>query len=142
MYADHEKAIWGLSIANIVISGLGLLGLLGFLVVGLGAAIVADSSDPFDLVTGMAWWGSFLTIAMIAVIPALVAGILGVRNARKPAKLTVVMVWNIVGAAVYVIGVGVLGALVAIPCILVAVFSYQDKKAYTSGLYSGTDGLH
>ena len=134
MYAYHGKAIQGLSIANIVISGLGLLlGLLGFLAVGLGIAIVADGSDHFDLFVGAAWWGSLLAVAMVAVVPGLVAGILGVRNARTPAKLTTVMVWSIVGAAVYIVGMGLLGIVLAIPCVLVAVFSYQDKKAYTSG---------
>lgn len=131
MHADHKKAIQGLSIANIVISGIGLLvGIGGFLVLGVGTAIVADSVSPFDLITGAAWWGSLIVFAMFVLVFPLVAGILGLRNADKPQKLTMVMVWNIVGAVAYIIGFGFsVGALLAVLCILVAVFSYQDKKA-------------
>ncbi len=131
MHADHRKAIQGLSIANIVISGIGLLvGIGGFLVLGVGTAIVADSVSLFDLITGAAWWGSLIVFAMFVLVFPLVAGILGLRNADKPQKLTMVMVWNIVGAVAYIIGFGFsVGALLAVLCILVAVFSYQDKKA-------------
>ncbi len=148
MYSNHAKAIKGLSIANIVLASLGLLLTIAcWILMAIGGAAVMGSAGYIDYSTSsvsqgdiLAIFGTFsglLILVFAFALVVLIAGIMGVRNASHPEKLTSVMVWNIIGAVSYIIGVGWVGVAFAVLCIVVAIFSYQDKKAFTAGTYYG-----
>lgn len=136
MRFNHAGIIRGLSIANIVIGALLLCILLyGFFFFDIGAAILATNSSPEGLSAGKAIYGNLLLMAFFFVIIPFIAGILGTAFARRPQKLTIVLVFNILGAIAYVVGFGLIGVVFAALCVLVAIFSFQDKKAYDNKVY-------
>lgn len=143
MYTNHAKAIKGMSIANIVLGVLTILGGMGgcaTLGVG-GAALSSYDYIPLDdgtyldaaATAGVLGVFSILMVLMaIGGIVILVAGIMGMRGADKPEKLKGVMTWNIVGAVVSFFCSGLISTVL---CIIVAVFANKDKNAYAAGAY-------
>lgn len=142
MNTNHAKAIKGMSIANIVLAALGILGMLiAWAGLGVGGAAVSNSGydyfyteDGFYLTTsdlsalfGMLGFLVFLVIVCAVLI--LIAGILGVRGAAKPDKLRGIMIWNIVAAVVSLLS-GCWVSLVL--CIIVAVFANKDRALYAT----------
>lgn len=149
MNTNHAKAIKGMSIANIVLAGLGILGMLA-LWAGLGAGGAAidmsgydyfytdngyyiEADDLASLLGGLTVLVCFMIICFVLV---LIAGILGVRGAEKPEKMKSIMVWNIVGAVASFCGAGIISLVL---CIVVAVFASKDRHLVApAGMAYGT----
>lgn len=146
MNTSHAKAIKGMSIANIVLGALGLVGtLIVWMGLGAGGSYVANSgydyfytddgyvinTSDINMVLGLI--GFFVFWMLICFVIVLVAGIIGVRGAAKPDKLKGVMVWNIVGAVASFLGAGIVTLVL---CIVVAVFANKDRKALTAAPYA------
>lgn len=140
MYPNHAKAIKGMSIANIVLGALTMLGGMGGCAAfGVGGAALAgydyiplDDGTYLDAAAAASMMGVFsvlMVLLLICGIVVLVAGVMGVRGADKPEKLKSVMVWNIVGAVISFFSTGIISAVL---CILVAVFANKDKNAYAA----------
>lgn len=144
MNTNHAKAIKGMSIANIVLGILVILGSMGgCAALGFGGyAMTGYDYIPLDN-------GTYLDAAAAASIPVvlsvlsalvaicgilvLIAGIMGVRGADRPEKLKGVMIWNIVGAIASFCGAGIISLVL---CIVVAVFASKDKNAFAAGAYA------
>ena len=142
MNTNHAKAIKGMSIANIVLAALGILGVLCVWIAlgGAGAAVSGSGYDYFytddgfyftvddvNMLLGMVGFLMFLMCVACALV--LVAGIMGVRGADKPEKLKGVMIWNIVAAVVSLFS----GSWISLVlCIIVAVFANKDKNLYAA----------
>lgn len=150
MYPNHAKAIKGMSIANIVLGILTILGGMGGCAAfGVGGAALAgydyiplDDGTYLDAAATAGILGVFsilMVLLVICGIVVLVAGIMGVRGADKPEKLKSVMVWNIVGAVVSFFGTGIISAVL---CIIVAVFANKDKNAYAAGAAAAPYGAY
>lgn len=146
MNQNHAKAIKGMSIANIVLAALGILGCLClWALIGMGgAAMNAYSSggylytddgyyydmDAVNVVFGMG--GIVIFLVIVASVLILIAGIIGLRGANDPAKLKSVMVWNIVGAVAGFFS----NWIPMVLCIIVAVFANKDKQLAMMGGYA------
>lgn len=140
MNTSHAKAIKGMSIANIVLASLGIIGIL-IAWAGLGAGGAAINNSGYDyfytdegyiiemsdinMLLGLV--GAFVFWGFACLVLVLIAGIMGVRGANKPEKLKGVMVWNIVGAVAAFLGAGIISLVL---CIIVAVNANKDKKLY------------
>lgn len=111
MNTSHAKAIKGMSIANIVLASLGIIGILiAWAMLGVGGAAINDSGYDYfytdegyiiemsDINMILGLLGGFIFWGFACLVLVLIAGIMGVRGANKPEKLKSVMVWNIVGA--------------------------------------------
>lgn len=142
MNTSHAKAIKGMSIANIVLGALGLLGcLFGWMGIGAFTSYVASTGYDYfytedgyiievsDINALLAMLGFLVFWMIVCYVIVLVAGIMGVRGAAKPEKLKGVMIWNIIGAVVSFLGAGIISLVL---CIVVAVFANKDKKALTA----------
>lgn len=154
MQVTHERYIKGLSIAVIVLAGIGILGtLIGALVIGaLGSALGSmpidyldsahhhgythgydyyygmDNAEVLLFLTGI---GGFACVfALICCGVTLVAGIMGLRAAKDPSKLGVAFGWSIAGAVLAFLGCGIPSAVLLI---IIAVFAYKDKSYYSLG---------
>ncbi len=154
MQVTHERYIKGLSIAVIVLAGIGILGtLIGALVIGaLGSALGSmpidylDSAhhhgythgydyyygmDNAEVLLFLAGIGGFAcAFALICCGVTLVAGIMGLRAAKDPSKLGVAFGWSIAGAVLAFLGCGIPSAVLLI---IIAVFAYKDKNYYSLG---------
>ncbi len=140
MNTNHAKAIKGMSIANIVLAALGLLGVLAiWAMLGAGGAAIDGSGYDYfytddgyyieasDVTAILGMLGGLVGFLFVGCVLVLVAGIIGVRGAAAPEKLKGVMVWNIVGAVAALIT----GSWISLVlCIIVAVFANKDKKLY------------
>lgn len=146
MNTSHAKAIKGMSIANIVLGALGILGtLIIWMGLGAGGAAVANSGYDYfytddgyiiqtsDINALLGMVGFFVFWVFICLALVMVAGIMGVRGANKPEKLKSVMVWNIVGAIASFLGAGIASLVL---CIVVAVFANKDKQAFAAAPYA------
>lgn len=146
MNTSHAKAIKGMSIANIVLGALGILGtLIIWMGLGAGGAAVANSGYDYfytddgyiiqtsDINALLGMVGFFVFWVFICLALVMVAGIMGVRGANKPEKLKSVMVWNIVGAIASFLGAGIVSLVL---CIVVAVFANKDKQAFAAAPYA------
>ena len=124
MNTSHAKAIKGMSIANIVLASLGIIGILiAWAMLGVGGAAINDSGYDYfytdegyiiemsDINMILGLLGGFIFWGFACLVLVLIAGIMGVRGANKPEKLKSVMVW----------------------CIVVAVFANKDKNAALAG---------
>ena len=142
MNTNHAKAIKGMSIANIVLAALGILGMLiAWAGLGVGGAAISGSgydyfytedglyftTDDVSALLGMLGFLVFLVIVCAVLI--LVAGILGVRGAAKPEKLRGIMIWNIVAAVVSLLSCCWVSLVL---CIIVAVFANKDRALYAA----------
>lgn len=140
MNTSHAKAIKGMSIANIVLASLGIIGILiAWAMLGVGGAAINDSGYDYfytdegyiiemsDINMLLGMLGGFIFWGFACLVLVLIAGIMGVRGANKPEKLKSVMVWNIVGAVASFLGAGIISLVL---CIVVAVFANKDKKLY------------
>ena len=140
MNTSHAKAIKGMSIANIVLASLGIIGILiAWAMLGVGGAAINDSGYDYfytdegyiiemsDINMLLGMLGGFIFWGFACLVLVLIAGIMGVRGANKPEKLKSVMVWNIVGAVASFLGAGIISLVL---CIMVAVFANKDKKLY------------
>lgn len=140
MNTSHAKAIKGMSIANIVLASLGIIGILiAWAMLGVGGAAINDSGYDYfytdegyiiemsDINMILGLLGGFIFWGFACLVLVLIAGIMGVRGANKPEKLKSVMVWNIVGAVASFLGAGIISLVL---CIVVAVFANKDKKLY------------
>lgn len=149
MNTSHAKAIKGMSIANIVLGALGILGtLIIWMGLGAGGAAVANSGYDYfytddgyiiqtsDINALLGMVGFFMFWVFICLALVMVAGIMGVRGANKPEKLKGVMVWNIVGAIASFLGAGIVSLVL---CIVVAVFANKDKQAFAAAPYAVSD---
>ena len=139
MNTSHAKSIKGMSIANIVLAALGIIGIL-IAWVGLGSASAYLNNSGYDyfytdegyiiqmsdinMLLGMV--GIFVFWGFACLVIVMIAGIMGVRGANKPEKLKGVMVWTIVGAIAAFLGAGIISLVL---CIVVAVFANKDKNA-------------
>lgn len=142
MNTNHAKAIKGMSIANIVLAALGVLGTL-IVWAGLGAGGAAISGSGYDyfytddgyyittsdMTALLGMLGVVVFLVLVCAVLILIAGILGVRGANKPEKLRGIMIWNIVAAVVSLIS-GCWVSLVL--CIIVAVFANKDRALYAA----------
>lgn len=142
MNTNHAKAIKGMSIANIVLAALGLLGVLAiWAMLGVsGAAIDGSGYDYFytddgyymetsDVTALLGLVGGMVGFLFVGCLLILVAGIIGLRGAANPEKLKGVMVWNIVGAVAALLS----GSWISLVlCIIVAVFANKDKNLYAA----------
>ncbi|MEY8460513.1 hypothetical protein AALA69_05215 [Eggerthellaceae bacterium 24-137] len=146
MNTNHAKAIKGMSIANIVLAALGILGtLVTWMGLGAGGAVVSSSGydyfytdegytiDVSDLNAILGVLSIFVFWVFACLVLVLVAGIMGVRGANKPEKLKGVMTWNIVGAVASFLGAGFISLVL---CIIVAVFANKDKQALAAAPYA------
>ena len=147
MNTNHAKAIKGMSIANIVLAALGILGMLiAWAGLGVGGAAISGSgydyfytedglyftTDDVSALLGMLGFLVFLVIVCAVLI--LVAGILGVRGAAKPEKLRGIMIWNIVAAVVSLLSCCWVSLVL---CIIVAVFANKDRALYAAPAAAG-----
>lgn len=143
MNTSHAKAIKGMSIANIVLASLGIIGILiAWAMLGVGGAAINDSGYDYfytdegyiiemsDINMLLGMLGGFIFWGFACLVLVLIAGIMGVRGANKPEKLKSVMVWNIVGAVASFLGAGIISLVL---CIVVAVFANKDKNAALAG---------
>ena len=143
MNTSHAKAIKGMSIANIVLASLGIIGILiAWAMLGVGGAAINDSGYDYfytdegyiiemsDINMILGLLGGFIFWGFACLVLVLIAGIMGVRGANKPEKLKSVMVWNIVGAVASFFGAGIISLVL---CIVVAVFANKDKNAALAG---------
>lgn len=146
MNTNHAKAIKGMSIANIVLSALGILGVLvTWMGLGAGGAAVSGSGYDYfytddgyvietsDLNAILGVLSILVFWVFVCLVLVLVAGIMGVRGANKPEKLKGVMTWNIVGAVAAFLGAGWISLVL---CIIVAVFANKDKQALAAAPYA------
>ncbi len=158
MQVTHERYIKGLSIAVIVLAGIGILGtLIGALVIGaLGSALGSmpidylDSAHHHGYTHGYDYYygmdnaevlliltsigGFACAFALICCGVTLVAGIMGLRAAKDPSKLGVAFGWSIAGAVLAFLGCGIPSAVLLI---IIAVFAYKDKNYYSLGGQQG-----
>lgn len=144
MNTNHAKAIKGMSIANIVLGILVILGSMGgCAALGVGGYamtgydyIPLDNGTYLDAAALASMLGVLSVLSVLVAICGvlvLVAGIMGVRGADKPEKLKGVMIWNIVGAIASFCGAGIISLVL---CIVVAVFASKDKNAFAAGAYA------
>lgn len=162
MQVTHERYIKGLSIAVIVLAGIGILGtLIGALVIGaLGSALGSmpidyldsahhhgythgydyyygmDNAEVLLFLTGIG--GFACAFALICCGVTLVAGIMGLRAAKDPSKLGVAFGWSIAGAVLAFLGCGIPSAVLLI---IIAVFAYKDKSYYSLGGQQGYEAV-
>lgn len=152
MQTSRASYIKGLSIAVIVFAALGIVGAFAsFALTGLGTALISDyvpstidtahdygynhgleyrygmdGQEAADLAASLfATVGSAISIWVLLCHGAmLVAGVIGLRYASKPAKLGVVFGWGVGGA----IAAFLSGSLVSmVLLIIVAVFAQKDR---------------
>lgn len=158
MQTSHAKTIRGLSIAVVVLSILSILGLLfslAFIGVGgaalgneevRGAASYSLSMDPDSAYTmeqlgiteddafGMlgillGLGAAYVIWGVICSIVTLIAGIIGMRNYDKTAKLGKVFGWSIAGAVLaFLYG----NLITMVLLIIAAVCASKDRKAATA----------
>lgn len=158
MQTSHAKTIRGLSIAVVVLSILSILGLLfslAFIGVGgvalgneevRGAASYSLSIDPDSAYTmeqlgiteddafGMlgillGLGAAYVIWGVICSIVTLIAGIIGMRNYDKTAKLGKVFGWSIAGAVLaFLYG----NLITMVLLIIAAVCASKDRKAATA----------
>lgn len=142
MYNYHTKAIQGCSIANIVIAAIGIiLCIVACFGMGIAGSVLSgyDSYyyDTADAYAAMAGAGVIAFFTIICLILVLIAGIITVTNVNKPAKYGMIFVWNVIGAIAGLLGAGLIGGIL---CIIVAVFTNMDKKAYLTGYAPMSNG--
>lgn len=151
MQTNHASALRGLSIAVVIISGLAILACLICVVfVGAGGSYLAnlspemweyylydgdyysydyygiDGSDMGALVALMvALGGVMMSVALVFTLPALIAGILGLRNYQNPAKMGLIFGWSLAGAICALLS-GNMVTMVLL--IIMCVFAYKDKQ--------------
>ena len=100
MNTSHAKAIKGMSIANIVLASLGIIGILiAWAMLGVGGAAINDSGYDYfytdegyiiemsDINMLLGLLGGFIFWGFACLVLVLIAGIMGVRGANKPEKL-------------------------------------------------------
>lgn len=146
MQQNHAKALKGMSIAVIVLSGLSILGCVTSLVsvFGLGGGVLGalspsnmggygSYSDAVDIMLlSMAMGGAFFGWALVCSIVTLVGGIVGLRNGAEPSKLGTVFGWSIAGAILSLLFGNLVGMTLFI---IMAVFAHKDKELAASGCY-------
>lgn len=88
-------------ILMIIFGGIGIIVAIVALL-GIGALNVLTSEAGVSVNYGLAYVGAILSLLSAAF--ELVAGILGVKNAKKPEKAGVCMAWGIVVACMAVLG--------------------------------------
>lgn len=152
MQNDHSKAISGLSIAVIIISALTLACcIIGWIFTTMGGSIFnqvgpgyiedalreegygygdygsLSTSDITSLVNfGIMVGGAAIIWEAAMCALSLVAGLMGLRNARNREKLGAVFGWNLAAA----IGSLLSGRIITmVLLIIVTVFAYKDKSA-------------
>lgn len=132
-----------MSIANIVLAALGILGMLiAWAGLGVGGAAISGSgydyfytedglyftTDDVSALLGMLGFLVFLVIVCAVLI--LVAGILGVlRRGPSPRSCCGIMIWNIVAAVVSLLSCCWVSLVL---CIIVAVFANKDRALYAA----------
>lgn len=157
MNISHAKAIRGLSIAVIVISGITLLCcIIGLFCIAIGSVALDeygtnairhahdldyysysygfDDDDIVDLSHfALAVGGAGVIWEILTCAVSLVAGIIGLRKADQAEKLGSVFGWGIAGAVAAILG----GRIIT--CVLLvisAIFAHKDKEAALAGIYS------
>ena len=155
MGTQHADIIRGLSIATTVIAALCTMILLVVLAAfGLGGVVLSNPDvrdqasyeldiDPEDVqsledlgipagddaafagfVLGAG--GALAGVAVACHVVALIAGILGIRHARKPEKLTMLLVWTIIAALASVVS---RNFVLVILLVITGVFIFMDRRA-------------
>ena len=155
MYESDVRVVRGVSIASIVLAVLAILGCIAAMALSAGLGVVASDPSNFDgyveyrddlgatngidaqydmsaedasaLVTMVfGFISAFSGIGVVLCVISLIAGIVGVRNARNPQKVGKIFGWSIAGAVCAIL----MGRVIS--CILLivnAVYANRLKKA-------------
>lgn len=91
-----------------------------------------DAGADYAIAMARYFYGALAIWGIACSIFTLVAGIIGVRNAKRPKKLGLVFGWSIAGAIIGFLGTGI---VVAIFFVIIAVFANKDKQLYAAGYY-------
>lgn len=142
MNTNHAKAIKGMSIANIVLAALGILGMLiAWAGLGVGGAAISGSgydyfytedglyftTDDVSALLGMLGFLVFLVIVCAVLTSSLASSACAARP--SPRSLRGIMIWNIVAAVVSLLSCCWVSLVL---CIIVAVFANKDRALYAA----------